>query len=184
MRKEIILGGRGGQGLIMAGAILAEAAGVIEGKEVVQLESYGNQMRGGASQSMVIISEERIRYPEVFNADIVLCLSQEAYECSLPRLQEGGLLIVDKDLVDVGNVRPDVHVKAFPFTAEAEKLNCRIAANVIALGALAKATGLVRAESLAEALPMRLSERNAPVALRALEAGVRLAEKKIEVWSG
>ncbi len=175
MRQEIILSGAGGQGLILAGTVLAEAAGVHEGREVVQTQSYGIQARGGASQSTVIISDGPIRFPEVLTPDILLCLSQEAYERYGPRLREDGLLIIDGDLVDAHNARADVQVKALPFTAEAEKMGRRIAANVIALGALAVMTGAVKPESLAKAIPARLPERNVSTALEALDIGVKLA---------
>jgi 2-oxoglutarate ferredoxin oxidoreductase subunit gamma len=175
MRQEIILSGAGGQGLILAGAILAEAAGVYEGQEVVQTQSYGIQARGGASQSTVIISDGPISFPEVLTPDVLLCLSQEAYERYGPRLREDGLLIIDEDLVDAHDARADVQVEALPFTAEAEKMGRRIAANVIALGALAVMTGAVRPESLAKAIPARLPERNVPTALEALDIGVKLA---------
>jgi 2-oxoglutarate ferredoxin oxidoreductase subunit gamma len=176
MRQQIILSGAGGQGLILAGAILAEAAGAFEGKEVVQTQSYGIQARGGASQSSVIVSDQRIQFPEVISPDILLCLSQEAYDRYMPRLREGGLLIVDQDLVSINSARSDIRVLAFPFTAEAEKKNRRIIANVIALGVLAKVTGVVKPESLAKAIPSRLPERNVPIALDALDTGVKLAE--------
>ena len=174
MRREVILSGTGGQGLILAGAILAEAAGVFEGKEVVQTQSYGIQARGGASQSTVIISDRPIKFPEVLTPDVLLCLSQEAYDRYTPRLREGSLLIVDQDLVDTGGIRADIEVVALPFTAEAEKIGRRIAANVIALGALAVVTGLVKPESLAKAISSRLPERNVATALDALNIGVRL----------
>lgn len=176
MRREIILSGAGGQGLILAGAILAEAAGVFEGKEVVQTQSYGIQARGGASQSTVIISDRPIKFPEVLTPDILLCLSQEAYEHYAPRLREGGLLIVDQDLVNTQGMRTDIKATAFPFTAEAEKMGRRIAANVIALGALAMVTGIVEPESLAKAIHVRLPERNQAIALEALNLGARLPE--------
>jgi 2-oxoglutarate ferredoxin oxidoreductase subunit gamma len=175
MRQEIFLSGAGGQGLILAGAILAEAAGVHEGREVVQTQSYGIQARGGASQSTVIISDGPISFPEVLTPNILLCLSQEAYERYGPRLREDGLLIIDEDLVDAQDARADVQVKAFPFTAEAEKMGRRIAANVIALGTLAVMTGAVKPASLAKAIPSRLPERNVPTALEALDIGVKLA---------
>lgn len=174
MRQEIILSGEGGQGLILAGAILAEAAGVVEGKEVVQTQSYGIQARGGASQSTVIISDRRVKYPEVLALNILLCLSQEAYARYAPSLDDGGLLVIDRDLVNTEKMRRDIYVTALPFTAKAEALNSRIVANVIALGALTALTGVVRAESLAEALPSRLPERNVPLALEALEIGVKM----------
>jgi 2-oxoglutarate ferredoxin oxidoreductase subunit gamma len=175
MRQEIILSGAGGQGLIVAGAILAEAAGVYEGREVVQTQSYGIQARGGASQSTVIISDGPINFPEVLTPDILLCLSQEAYKRYGPRLREEGLLIIDADLVDAHDAQPEVQVRAFPFTAEAEKMGRRIAANVIALGTLAVMTGAVEPASLAQAIPSRLPERNVATALEALDVGVKLA---------
>lgn len=176
MRQQIILSGAGGQGLILAGTILAEAAGAFEGKEVVQTQSYGIQARGGASQSSVIISDRCIQFPEVISPDILVCLSQEAYERYAPRLRLGGVLIVDHDLVNTQGIRSDISVLAFPFTAEAERKNRRIIANVIALGTLAAVTGIVSPESLAKAISSRLPERNVPIALEALKIGAKLAE--------
>jgi 2-oxoglutarate ferredoxin oxidoreductase subunit gamma len=178
MRQAIILSGAGGQGLILAGAIVAEASGVFEGKEVVQTQSYGIQARGGASQSSVIISDQRIKFPEVHVPDILLCLSQEAYNRYEPDLRPGGTLIIDQDLVSPKHAREDIQTFALPFTAEAEKMDRRILANVIALGALATITGAIKVESLVEALPLRLPERNVPQALEALELGKKLAEEQ------
>jgi 2-oxoglutarate ferredoxin oxidoreductase subunit gamma len=167
VRREIILSGAGGQGLILAGAILAEAAGVYENREVVQTQSYGIQARGGASQSTVIISDDRIKFPEVLAPDILLCLSPEAYVRYTPALREGGLLIVDQDLVSVEALGDGATL--------AEKMGHRIAANVIALGALAMVTGVVNPESIGKAIPSRLPDRNVNTALEALEIGVALA---------
>jgi Pyruvate/2-oxoacid:ferredoxin oxidoreductase gamma subunit len=83
-------------------------------------------------------------------------------------------LIIDADLVDAHDAQPKVQVRAFPFTAEAEKMGRRIAANVIALGTLAMVTGVVEPASLAKAIPSRLPERNVPTALEALNIGVKL----------
>lgn len=181
MRHEIILSGAGGQGLILAGAILAEAAGVFEGREVVQTQSYGIQARGGASHSSVIISDQRILFPEVLTPDILLGLSQEAYQRFYNSLQQNGMLIVDRDLVKVDLDRSNIQVVALPFTAEAEKMNRRIVANVIALGALAVLTSVVKPESIAQALPSRLPERNVSIALEALEIGIQLAKSYMRV---
>jgi 2-oxoglutarate ferredoxin oxidoreductase subunit gamma len=176
MRSEIILSGSGGQGLILAGAILAEAAGIFEQKEVVQTQSYGIQARGGASQSTVIVSDSRIKFPEVYHPDILICLSQESFNRYSPDLKPGGLLIVDQDLVKIGPMDKEIRVVSLPFTAEAEKLTRRILANVIALGAMAVISGVVDCESIAKTLPNRLPERNVPLALKALEVGASLGE--------
>jgi 2-oxoglutarate ferredoxin oxidoreductase subunit gamma len=176
MRQDIILSGSGGQGVILAGTLLAEAAGVLEGREVVQTQAYGIQARGGASRSSVIISDSRIKFHEVLRPDVLLCLSQPAYDRYALDLREGGLLIIDRDVVHADDARPDVNVIALPFIAEAEKLKRRIVANVMALGALAVLAGVVKPESLAKALSCHLPGRNVPLALEALKVGVSMAE--------
>lgn len=122
----------------------------------------------------MIISDTEIKFPEVLCPHILLSLSQEAYESYSPRLRQGGVLIVDQDLVNAGDL-PRIRCLRLPFTAEAEKLNRRILANVIALGALATFTGVVKPESIAMAIPSRLPEHNVPLALQALQVGVRMA---------
>jgi 2-oxoglutarate ferredoxin oxidoreductase subunit gamma len=177
MRTEIILSGAGGQGLILAGAILAEAAGIYEEQEVVQTQAYGIQARGGASHSTVIISGERIKFPEVRHPDILLCLSQEAYQRFSPNLKKGGLLVVDEYLITLDLNHEERDVVVLPFTSEAERLGRRILANLIALGAIAKLSGIVKVGSIARAIPSRLPERNVPAALEALQVGAGLAEE-------
>jgi 2-oxoglutarate ferredoxin oxidoreductase subunit gamma len=102
----------------------------------------------------------------------------------MPNVREAGLLIIDQDLVNADNVRVDLKVIALPFTAEAEKMNRRIVANVIALGALAVLTGVVKPQSLAKSLPSHLPERNVDVALEALGVGVKMAEASREPIEG
>jgi 2-oxoglutarate ferredoxin oxidoreductase subunit gamma len=176
LRRELILSGEGGQGLILAGAILAEAAGVYEGYEVVQTQSYGIQARGGASQSTVIVSDRRIKFPEVLSPELILCLSQEAYFRYSPKLQVGGVLLVDRHLVEVKNNHRDIEIFMLEFTSEAEKLGRRIAANMIALGAITAISGIVKSESIIKVIPRRLSNRNVPTALQALEVGVQMGK--------
>ena len=176
MRTEIILSGAGGQGLILAGAILAEAAGIYEEREVVQTQSYGIQARGGASQSTVIISDKRIKFPEVRHPDILLCLSQEAYQRFSPNLKKGGLLVIDEHLITLDLNHEERDVVVLPFTSEAERLGRRILANLIALGAIAELAKIVKVSSIARAIPSRLPERNVPAALEALQVGARLGE--------
>jgi len=176
MRQDIVLSGSGGQGIVLSGTLLAEAAGVWEGREVVQTQAYGIQARGGASRSSVIISDSKVKFPEVLQPDVLLCLSQLACDRYAPGLREGGLLIIDRDVVHAGDARPGVNLVALPFIAEAERRSRRILANVMALGALAALSGVVKPESLAKALSSRLPGRQVPQALEALEVGVGMAE--------
>ena len=117
-RYEIRLSGSGGQGLILAGIIVAEAAGIHEGKEVVQTQAYGAEARGGFSRSDVVICDEEILYPKASKLDFLLAMSQSAYEENLPSLKKDGILLVDSTYVsEVSGAR----MYAIPFSKIARK---------------------------------------------------------------
>src|SRR5512137_1065208 len=109
-RTEIRLAGEGGQGMILAGIILAEAAAIYDGKMAVQTQSYGPEARGGASRSEVVISDGEIDHPEVLSADVVVALSQEAYKKFAKTVHPGGLLIVDEERVECDPAIPVVKI--------------------------------------------------------------------------
>ena len=121
-RYEIRLAGSGGQGLILAGIILAEAAGVYDGKFVCQTQSYGPEARGGASKAEVVISDAEIDYPKAIQPDVLLALNQKSLEAFSSDLKPGGLLLVDADLVQEV---PAGRVLALPFTRIARELGAR-----------------------------------------------------------
>jgi len=173
-RHEIRLAGTGGQGVILAGILLAEAA-VRDGLNVVQTQSYGPEARGGASRAEVIISDKEILYPKVIEADIMLCLSQEACDRYSGRLRKDGLLIIDDDLV---RRAPTTFAARVAMTKLAEKIsgNC-LAANVVGLGVLAGLTGVVSRESLEDAVQERAPKGTAEMNLKALEAGYEAAQQ-------
>ena len=98
-RYEIRFSGAGGQGLILAGVIMAEAASIYDGKQAVQSQSYGPEARGGASKSEVIISDDFIDYPKATIVDALLALTQEAADKYSHDLKDGGILLIDSDLV-------------------------------------------------------------------------------------
>ncbi|MBN1813666.1 MAG: 2-oxoacid:acceptor oxidoreductase family protein [Anaerolineae bacterium] len=173
-RREIRLAGTGGQGVILAGVLLAEAA-VRDGLNAVQTQSYGPEARGGASRSEVIISDEEIDYPKVIEADIMLCWSQEACDRYSGRLRKHGLLIVDEDFV---RRTPTTLAARVPMTKLAEQeAGERLAANVVGLGVLAGLTEVVSRESLEEAIRARAPKGTAEMNLKALAAGYKAAEQ-------
>src|SRR5512136_1327867 len=98
-RYEIRFSGAGGQGLILAGVIMAEAASIFEGIQAVQSQSYGPEARGGASKSEVIISDGPIDYPKVTKCDALLAMTQEAADKYSSDLKEGGVLLIDSEFV-------------------------------------------------------------------------------------
>jgi len=167
-RFEIRLSGSGGQGLMLAGKLLAEAA-VHDGKNAVQTQSYGPEARGGKSKTDVVISDGEIDYPKATSVDVLLAMSQPACDEYGDSLREGGLLIVDSKLVqDVE--RGDAVL--IPFTSLAlEECGRQLFANVVALGALVELTGAVGWESLRSAVLARVPKGTEEVNEKALSVG-------------
>ena len=176
-RFEIRLAGSGGQGLILAGIILAEAAGIYDGKFVCQTQSYGPEARGGASKAEVVISDAEIDYPQAIQPDVLLALNQKSLDTYLADLKPEGLLIVDADLA------PEVPLEQFiaiPFTRLARELGKEMAANIVALGALAALTGAVTLDSLERAVLARVPRGTEELNKKALAAGMEAARKLME----
>lgn len=174
-RYEIRLAGAGGQGMILAGLILAEAAAIHDGKNASQSQSYGAEARGGASRSEVIISDDEIVYPKVTSADLLLCMSQEACDRYFHELKEDGALIVDS--VNVERV-PTGRVYQVPITQIAEEVTGRrITANIVALGLVVGLTGVVSREAIEAAVSARAPRGTEEMNLKALGAGLEKAEE-------
>jgi 2-oxoglutarate ferredoxin oxidoreductase subunit gamma len=174
MRYEVRLAGSGGQGLILAGIILAEAAGVYDGKFVCQTQSYGPEARGGASKAEVVISDAEIDYPKAIRPDVLLAMNQKSLDAFLADLKPGGLLLVDADLV---SEFPASRAVALPFTGIARDLGRAMAANIVALGALVQLTGAVTLKSLEAAVLARVPPGTEDLNRQALAAGVAAAQE-------
>jgi len=176
-RYEIRLSGSGGQGLILVGKVLAEAAAIYEGLNATQSQSYGPEARGGASRSEVIISDGDIDYPKAETLDILLALTQEACDKYYPDLKEKGLLIVDSKMVEKipGG---DFQVVQIPIIKSAtERLGKFIVANIIALGIIVKISNIVSVESVTHAIKARVPKGTEELNIKALYEGMDLAEK-------
>jgi len=176
-RYELRLSGAGGQGLMLAGLILAEAAGIYDGRNVVQTQSYGPEARGGASKSEVVISEEEIDYPKVINPDILLALTQVACDKYYPDLKKGGVLIVDSFFVKKLPSRKKVI--SVPITSTAEKeVGRKVAANIVALGIITEFTGVVSKEAIKKAVLSRVPKGTEEMNEKALEVGFRIGREE------
>jgi 2-oxoglutarate ferredoxin oxidoreductase subunit gamma len=174
-RYEIRLAGEGGQGMILAGVILAEAAAVYDGLNAVQTQSYGPEARGGASRSEVIISQGEIDYPEVTQADLLLCMSQEACDKYYEQVKEEGLIVVDSN--NVSRV-PSHRALSVSITKIAEEATGRrITASIAALGLIGGLTGVVTQQALEKAVSDRVPAGTEAVNLKALAAGFAEAER-------
>ena len=180
-RIEIRLAGEGGQGMILAGIILAEAAAIHDGMYVVQTQSYGPEARGGASKAEVVISKEEIDFPEVISADVLVALSQEACDKYASNLKKGGLLIVDADRV--GRIPVTSAIK-LPITRLAvEATSKSITANVVVLGVLVGLTGVVSPQAIEKAVVARAPKGTEELNRVALAAGftAALAIRKTQI---
>ena len=174
-RYEFRLAGTGGQGLILAGVILAEAAAVYDGKNAAQTQSYGAEVRGGASKAEVVISDEAIDYPKVVKANLLLAMSQEGCDEYCRDLAENAILIVDT--VHVERV-PTESAWRIPITQVAEEATGRrITANMVALGVIVGLTDVVSREAIKVAVAARAPRGTRELNLKALRAGLDIAQE-------
>lgn len=168
MNLKIKMVGIGGQGIVLAGLILGEAAS-IEGYNVVQSQEYSSQSRGGASNTNLIISDEPIYDFSVVEADVLVAMAQEPYEVNKHILVDDGTLIIDTDLV----VADRKYVGA-PFTKLAYDLGSPHTVNMLMLGYLVGYTNIVKKESLEKALLRRIPKGTEEINLKALRMGMDL----------
>jgi 2-oxoglutarate ferredoxin oxidoreductase subunit gamma len=174
-RYEIRLAGEGGQGMILAGVILAEAAAIYDELNAVQTQSYGPEARGGASRSEVVVARGEIDYPKVMAADLLLCMSQEACDKFYTQVKEDGLIVVDS--THVSRV-PSHRALAVPITQIAEEATGRrITASTVALGLVSGLTGLITRQALERAVGVRVPAGTEEINLKALAAGFEEAER-------
>jgi len=173
---EVLIAGFGGQGVVLAGRLLAAAA-LTEGREVVWAPSYGPEMRGGPVQCTVIISSDRIGSPEVSLADSLLIMDRASLDRFGARIKPGGLLVVNSTLISVSPKADSYEVLTVPASAAAEYLGNSRVANVIMLGALLRKRPVVSAESVVAAMRQVTREARAhllDINLKALARGGEL----------
>jgi len=151
-RYEIRIAGSGGQGIIMAGIILAEAA-ILDGKYVTQSQNYGAETRGGNSISEVILSDMEVDYPKAMELDLLVALTQEACDRNLPDMKREGLVVVDSDLVNRVLWR---RLATLPIQQIAQKVGEERAINMAALGAIAAFSTEISSASLTRVMSKRL----------------------------
>lgn len=149
LKKEIIVTGFGGQGIVLAGRIIGMAAALGDELESTLIQSYGPESRGGACCAQVIISDQTIRYPYIKTADILVCMSQSAYEKYIGQLTPDGYLLTDRDLVTTDEARDWFSI---PATRMAEELGRKMMANIIMIGFTTAVTGMLSRKAAEEAV--------------------------------
>ena len=174
MKTEIIFAGFGGQGVILAGKILA-LAGMSDDKHVSHIPSYGAAMRGGTANCSVIVSDEEIASPVIEKPDVVVALNKPSMTKFEQWLKPGGLLIYNTSLIDIEPTRTDIRKLALPCNEIAEETNNPRGANMVVLGCLSKAVpGMISSVKPFEyALDEAISARNKkfnPINIATIEA--------------
>lgn len=174
-RYEIRLSGEGGQGLVLAGAILAEAVGIYGGKQVTYTQSYGPESRGGSCRSDVVVSDEAVNYPICSRLDLLLALTQKACDSYSRQLKPDGLLILDESRVSVipsGTFR----VCRLPILQTARvRLAREVFANIVCVGIVGALSGFASDDNLRRAVTSRVPKGTEQLNLRALELGLKMA---------
>ena len=177
LHYEIRLSGAGGQGLILIGKILAEAAAIYDGKNATQSQSYGPEARGGASRSEVIISDEDIDYPKATNIDLLLAMTQEAADKYASDVKEGGAVIVDSGFVHKlpkGNFK----VYNYPITQTAKSvIGKKLVANIVALGIIEQISKIISEKAMISAIRARVPKGTEEMNIKAFNEGQKLTKK-------
>ncbi|MGD8366725.1 MAG: 2-oxoacid:acceptor oxidoreductase family protein [Desulfobacterales bacterium] len=177
-RVRLVFSGSGGQGVITAAIILAEAAVLFEGLEATQSQSYGPEARGGATRSDVIIADSLIRYPKVIQPNVLVCLTQEAYNKFCSIIRPGGMLLTDSRFV---KTERKVDARQFELPIHRlvmEEIGKPIVFNICMLGTLIGLTELVRPESIMKVLESRIPSHFLDMNQRALEVGLALGKEE------
>jgi 2-oxoglutarate ferredoxin oxidoreductase subunit gamma len=169
--KEIRFSGYGGQGIIRCGLITGKAVSLFDNKYGTMTQSFGPEARGSACSSQLVVSEDRVLYPYITHPEILVSMSQDAYEKYEPDLRENGVLIYDTDLVRLRPARAQFKIFGVPSTRFAEEMGNRIFANLVMLGFFTAVTAVVTPEAMKKALPGLVPGRFLELNIRAFEKG-------------
>ena len=176
-RCRMVFSGSGGQGVITATIILAEAAVLYEDLNAVQSQSYGAEARGGATRSDVIISDATVHYPKVIQPNVLICLTQQAYNKFFSIIRPGGLLITDSRYVKTER-KVDARQLELPmYQSIMEKIGKPIVFNICMLGAVLSLTELVSPDSIMKVLETRIPHDFLDINRQALELGRSIGEE-------
>ncbi len=177
IKQEVIVTGFGGQGIVLAGRILGMAAALGDHKESTLVQSYGPESRGGACCAQVIISDRIIQYPYVTTPDVLVCMSQSAYEKYKDQLKPEGKLLTDQDLVT-----PDGKTDYFsiPSTRMAEELGRKMMANIIMIGFTTAIASVISVDAAKEAILSSVPKGTEEMNIKAFTKGYNYGLSKLK----
>lgn len=177
MRKDIRFSGIGGQGIMLAGEIFGAAAALHDELNSVQTESYGPEARGSPVHSDVIISDRKIHYPRLVEPDILVVMSQSAFDKYCLNVPSECVILLDPETVDRKRTAVSGTFYEVPFTNIAEELGSRVVANVVMLGSLSAISGVVSKDSVRQAVLDRVPKKVVELNEEALDKGFMAGNK-------
>jgi 2-oxoglutarate ferredoxin oxidoreductase subunit gamma len=176
-RQEVRFSGFGGQGIILAGYIVGKAATLYTDLNATLTQSYGPESRGGACAAELVLADEPVHYPHVIAPDVLVAMSQEAYDKYAGQVDAGGLILFDDTLVDPDIVPHEAPVLGVPATHIAAELGRRIVANIVMLGFFTGVTGLVPADAMRQTILASVPKGTEKLNTEAFEHGLAHAEQ-------
>ena len=176
---EIRIAGFGGQGVILSAIVIGKAGCIFEGGYATMTQSFGPEARGGACSAQVILSDTPVLYPYVTQPDILVVMSQEAYRLFTPQLKPDGFLIIEEDLVRVGELPPGVRVYSVPATRLAEQLGKRMVLNIVMVGFFGAVTNLLNSSSLRQAVASSVPDAFRELNLKAFDKGFEYGTNEV-----
>jgi 2-oxoglutarate ferredoxin oxidoreductase subunit gamma len=179
---QIKIGGFGGQGIVLAGYILGKAATLYDKKNATLTQSYGPESRGSSCSAQLIIGKDEIDYPKVSQPDVLMIMSQEAYDKFTPELAKGGTLLYDEDLAKpTNNFGKTTRVYSIPATRYAEELGKKVVANIIMLGFFTAISGMIAPDAMKKSIrsstPGGFEELNIKAFERGYDSGLSKINK-------
>ncbi len=152
MKKEIKIGGLGGQGVILSGLVLGKAASIYDNKYATMTQSFGPEARGSACSSQLIISDTYVTYPYIKKPEILVVMSQDAYNKFIPELSSDGILITEEELVKVDNLPEGIKHYQIPATRLAEEIGKKLVLNIVMVGFFTAVTKILSHDAVEKAI--------------------------------
>ncbi|MDE3165868.1 MAG: 2-oxoacid:acceptor oxidoreductase family protein [Acidobacteriota bacterium] len=186
MLSEIRIAGFGGQGVILAASVIGKAVAIFEGGYGTMTQSFGPEARGGSSSAQVILSSDPVLYPYVSRPDILVVMSQEAYTRFTPQLKPGGILIMENEMVQPGQMSAPEGVRVYgvPATRLAEELGRKVVLNIVMVGFFGAVTNLVDPDALRKAVedsvPPAMQKLNLAAFDKGFQYGAELVHRMSE----
>jgi 2-oxoglutarate ferredoxin oxidoreductase subunit gamma len=168
---EIRIAGFGGQGVILSALVLGKAASIYQNAYATMTQNFGPEARGGACSAQLIVSGTPVLYPYAPHPDVLVVMSQEAYNKFVPDLKDGGMLLVEEDLVRVSDVKKEVKVYSIPATRFAEELGKRMVLNSVMVGFFTAVTQLLEPDAVRKAIADSVPSHSREVNLKAFDKG-------------